>query len=167
MTPEDSALDQGLCPKCGRPIDAHDRHIRFALPDPVLDVPEAEREERTWGNDVLLQVQAVGCFVRVLLPVHLTGGYTVTFGTWLGVTPEDLRRSYEVWEQPAYMSLELEGRLANAVPPWGAAVFAKPASARVRDPNQAPYLESSPDPQLSDVLSREWPHEEVLPHPPD
>jgi hypothetical protein len=78
------------CPKCGRPLDDHNRHLRFTWPDPVLSVPESERHSRTWGNDVLMQVKDVGSFVRVLLPVRLSGGYTVTFGTWLSVHPEDL-----------------------------------------------------------------------------
>jgi len=68
----------------------------FRLPEPVLDVPEAERASRTWGNDVLMQVQGVGAFVRILVPVHLTGGYTVTFGAWLGLHPDDLRRAHTV-----------------------------------------------------------------------
>jgi hypothetical protein len=29
----------------------------------------------------------VGAFLRALLPVQLTGGYTVTFGVWVGVHP--------------------------------------------------------------------------------
>ena len=32
---------------------------------------------------VMMQVPDLGAFVRVLLPVGLGGGNTITFGTWL------------------------------------------------------------------------------------
>ena len=80
------------CPTCGRRLDEHRRHLRFRLP--VLEVPEEDRADRTWGNDVMMQVQAVGCFVRILIPVRLTGGYTVTYGAWLAVMRRVLRAEW-------------------------------------------------------------------------
>jgi hypothetical protein len=38
-----------------------------------------------------MQVPGVGAFARPLLPVHLTGEYTVTFGLWLAVHPDEMR----------------------------------------------------------------------------
>jgi hypothetical protein len=110
-------VTNGRCPTCGRPLDEHQRHLRFRLLQPVLEVPEADRTARTWGNDVLMQVQDVGAFVRVMVPVRLTGGYTVRFGAWLSVRPEDLRHAWEVWWTPAYAELRLAGVLANMLPP--------------------------------------------------
>ena len=150
------------CPLCGRPTDEHNRHLRFRLPEPVLDVPDAEREQRTWGSDVLLQVQGVGAFVRILVPVHLTGGYTVTFGAWLGVHPDDVRRAYEVWHTDSYKDLELNGRLANVLPPWESETIARPLRAAVRDPESVPVAVDSSDEFLRRVLTEEWPHEEIL-----
>jgi hypothetical protein len=154
--------DAGRCSLCGRPLDAHNREIRAKLPDPVLAVPASERADRTWGNDVLMQVQGIGAFVRVLLPIRLSGGYSIRVAVWLGVHPTDLRHAYEVWWAPEYVDLRLEGRLATAVPPWGDEVFGKPASAIVRDPDQLPYLSSTTDSMLTRVLAEEWPHEEIL-----
>gem|GEM_PF-5983322 len=57
-----------VCPTCGRPLDEHNRHLRFGVPEPVLSVPKEERAARTWGNDVLMQVQGIGSFVRILIP---------------------------------------------------------------------------------------------------
>lgn len=71
----------GRCPTCDRPLDTHDRHIRFTLPDPVLDTTGRVRAPGTWMNDVdartsvMLQVPGVGAFVRALVPVRLTGGF--------------------------------------------------------------------------------------------
>lgn len=82
-----------VCPSCGRPLDEHDRHICFKLPEPVLDVPKEERAAITWGNDVLMAVKEIGSFVRILIPVKLFGGYTVTYSAWLAVRSEDLSTS--------------------------------------------------------------------------
>lgn len=150
------------CAFCARPLDEHNRHLRFKLPQPVLAVPEGERAERSWGNDVLLQVQGVGAFVRVLVPVRLTGGFTVTFGAWLSVHPDDLRRAYAAWPTPEYASLRLDGVLANMLPSWEQETYTKPLSAAVVDPEHAPYAESSPDDFMARVLADEWPHDLVL-----
>jgi hypothetical protein len=148
------------CPTCGRSLDAHDRHVRFQLPDPVLDVPAEQREARTWRNDVMMQVQGVGAFVRALLPVRLSAGHRVTFGVWLGVPPDELQRAFREWWTPTYVDLVLDGFLANDVRPWG--LLAKPARAVVRDPDHTPYVDSSDDDLLRQVLTDEWPHDYVL-----
>jgi len=56
--------------------------------------------------------------------------------------------------------LALDGRLANAIQPWG--LLATPVRAVVRHPDETPYCESSPDPMLAEVLVKQWPHDLVL-----
>lgn len=105
-------------------------------------------------RSVLLQVPGFGAFVRALLPVQLEQAHTVTYGVWVGVTPDDLQHAFRVWREPAYSELEMTGRLANAVPPnvrVGAVVRLV-----VRDPDQIPYCETSPDPDLQMLLTRTW-----------
>lgn len=154
------------CEMCGRPVDAHDRDIRFTLPDPVLDLQSSPTADGVWMShedprtSVMMQVRDVGAFVRVLLPVSLSGGFSVTFGVWLGVHPDDLKRAFAMWWSAEYASLELEGRLANAIPPWG--LLAAPVHAVVRDPDETPYCDTSGDPELARVLADEWPHDLVL-----
>ena len=154
------------CPTCGRPVDAHDRHVRFRLPDPVLSVPDREHTEGTWlshgdaNQSVMMMVPTVGTFVRSLLPVRLTGGHTVTFGVWIGVHPDELQRAFAIWWEPAYADLRLDGRLANALPGWG--LLATQVDAAVLDVDETPYVVRSSDPTLDRVLSDEWPHDEVL-----
>lgn len=155
-------MSDTACPTCGRPIDDHDRHVRLVLPDAVLRVPEGERAERTLGSGPLLQVQGIGAFVRVLLPIKLTGGFTLTIGTWLAIDPARLHEVWECWWTDAYRDLVLEGYLANAIEPWGEAVLGAAATASVRDPEQIPYVRSSPEPNLDRVLTTEWPHEDIL-----
>jgi hypothetical protein len=150
------------CPTCGRPLDEHDRHVRLILPDPVLRVPAEERAARTWGADPLLQVDGIGAFVRVLLPIALSGGYSLTYGTWLAINPAELTSVWERWSTDAYRDLRLDGFLANAIPPWGEKVLGSPATASILDPNQFPYIVGSQSTSLDRVLSDVWPHEEIL-----
>jgi hypothetical protein len=95
------------------------------------------------------------------------GGYTITFGVWLGVHPDDLQRAFSVWRAPEYVDLRLTGRLANALPAWG--LLAAQADAAVLNPDATAYIVSSGDPTLARVLADEWQHDEILPgaHSPE
>jgi hypothetical protein len=154
------------CTLCGRSADSHNRHVRFRLPDPVLRTPEKDEQEGTWKTDedpnaaVMMMVPNVGPFVRALLPVRLTGGYTVTFGVWVGVHPDDLRQAFDTWWAPEYSQLRMDGRLANALPAWD--VFGVSVSLAVTDPEATPYCVASSDEELQAVLTSEWDHEPVL-----
>jgi hypothetical protein len=150
------------CPSCGRPLDEHNRHIRFRVPEPVLSIPEEERAALTWGNDVLMQVEGIGGFVRILVPVKLTEGFKVTYGAWLSVASDDLRRAWEVWTDPAYADLRLVGVLANMLPGWESETYVKPLEAAVLNVEQTPYAIDSPDDFMRRVIQDEWPHEQVL-----
>lgn len=85
----------------------------------------------------------------------------VTFGLWIALHPDDLQQAFRTWWSPTYPALELRGLLGNAVPPWG--LLGAPVTAVVRNPDEAPYCDSSVDPTLSRVLTEQWPHEQVLP----
>jgi hypothetical protein len=141
--------------------------VRFGLPDVVLAMPGQQRSpdvrmtHETPTESVFLQVRGGGSFVRSLLPVRLTGGHTVRFGVWLEVGADQQRHAASVWWEPDYLDLRLNGWLANALPGWG--LLDAPVVATVRTQDESPYCTSSPDPELSRVLSDEWDHEAVLP----
>lgn len=153
---------EATCPTCGRPLDEHNRHIRFGLPEPVLSIPEAERPALTWGNDVLMTVKGVGGFVRILVPVKLSGGYTVTYGAWLSVDYETLVHTWQVWNEPEYEQLHVSGVLANMLPGWEEETYVKPVEAAVLKVDHTPYAIDSSDDFMRRVLKNEWPHDEVL-----
>ena len=160
-----------MCALCGRSMQGHDRQVRFRLPDPVLRAPDQDHAKGTWKTDedpnaaVMMLVPEVGAFVRALLPVQLTGGHAVTFGVWVGVHPDDLRRAFDTWWTPEYVDLRLDGRLANALPTWE--VLGVPVTLAVTDPDTTPFCIRSPDHVLESVLTTEWDHEPVLAGLPD
>ena len=154
------------CALCGMPVSNHDRDIRFTLPDPVLALAEGGvLPEGTWlshgdaESSVMMIVPEVGAFLRCLLPLRLEGDHTLTFGVWVGVETDDLKRAYDVWWEPEYADLELSGALANALP--GVDVLAAPVALRVLDADESPYVVASPDALLDKVLTDTWPHDAV------
>ncbi len=111
-------------------------------------------------ESVMMAVEGAGSFVRVLVPVHLTGGYSVTFGVWLAVPESEMHRAFAIWFTPEYEELTMNGHLANELPPWS--VLHAPVAVEVRNSEHTPYAASSDDASLSGVLTDEWDHELVL-----
>lgn len=159
------------CSVCGLATHDRDRHVRFRLPDPVLQLPDRDDSEGVWKSEpdpnraVMMMVPNLGGFLRALLPVHLSGGDTVTLGVWVGLHPDDLKRAYDLWWDCAYPSLTLSGRLANALPEWD--LLGVSVELEVIDPNATPYCVRSSDAEMSRVLSEEWDRARVLSGLPD
>ena len=109
-----------------------------------------------------MAVKDLGAFVRILVPVKLTGGYTVTYGAWLSVEFDELHRAWQVWWKDDYADLRLTGVLANMLPGWETETYVKPVEAAVLDVEQIPYAVGSSDEFMRRVLQEEWPHEFVL-----
>lgn len=153
------------CEVCGKPIELHDRHVRFGQPDPVLQAGEIASADlwmtgRDPASSVMMQVNGIGAFVRALLPVQLTGGHTITYGVWVGINPNELRHVFDTWWSPQYQELVLDGLLANTVEPWG--LFGAPVHLRVLDPQHTPYCVESDNQQLRAVIEDQWDHQLVL-----
>ena len=155
--------DNHLCGMCGRTTSAHDRDVRFRLPDPVLNSPDQHRAEDSWLSDpdpnlaTLMQIPYISPFVRALLPVRLEGGHELRFGVWIAIHPDDLQQACRVWNSPEYSDLKLTGYLANKIQPWG--IYKVPVSLAVLNPDHTPYCVSSSDQELNDVLTKVWPHD--------
>jgi hypothetical protein len=109
-----------------------------------------------------MQVEGIGGFIRILIPVKLTGGYTVTYGAWLSVAFNDLRRAWEVWTHPEYCDLRVAGVLANMLPGWESDTYIKPLEAAVLNTEHVPYAVDSSDAFMRRVIQDEWPHEHLL-----
>ena len=162
---------QPVCALCGHALSDHDKNIRFEWPDPVRFSELKENTPGTWLShadaytSVMMQVPGISPFVRALLPVHLTGGHSVTFGVWVAISPDDLQRTYRTWWDEDYQNLALDGVLANDVPPWK--LVGLPVKLRVLNVDHTPYCVSSSDELVESVLSEVWPHDDILAAWPD
>jgi hypothetical protein len=133
--------------------------ITFAQPDVIHDIHEALLE--TWGGDPFLAIKNVGFFIRVVLPVKLSDGSIVDFGTWLEVHSEDFRTAWRTWNAPEYADLSVEGYVANEIAPWGRLPH-ELVTASVVDVDEIPHLVSTANPIVTRILEETWPAEEVL-----
>lgn len=151
------------CTCCGGALDEHDRHVRLLLPDRIAERSEAERLLGVGLSDSdpsrahFLEAAAYGCFVRSLLRVRLTDGYSLTYGLWVRVTPETAQRLGRVWENEDYYGLRFEGWLGNALP--GLGHLDAPVTVGVVLAGDLPRVLGSPDPAAQTALSET--HERV------
>ena len=145
----------GIAPGVGgKPLS-----VTFEQPDVVNEVHPELLD--TWGGDPFLAIKNVGFFVRVVLPIKLSDGFAVDFGTWLEVPSEDFRTAWQTWNVPEYKDLVLEGYLANVVAPWPEFPHAL-VKATVRDLDEVPVVTSSGNGDLMAVMMVEWPHARIL-----
>jgi hypothetical protein len=149
------------CACCGISPDPRGRpfQITFSLPDVYYDIHPELLE--TWGDDPFLAIRDVGFYLRVIMPVKLTDGYAVDFGTWVKVDPEVFRDAWRTWNVPEYADLAFDARLANRMEPWQPTLLTI-VKARVNDVDQVPYLVESPNELGARILTETWPHAEVL-----
>jgi hypothetical protein len=149
------------CAVCGIAPDPQARpfSITFGYPDVYFEIEEELLD--TWGEDPFLAIKNVGFFLRVLLPVKLTDGYSALFGTWLEIDADDFRKAWNAWNFPEYADLVVEGYVANEIEPWKRLPH-ELVRAVVRDMAQVPYLASSANLLTTKIIEDTWPHDEVL-----
>jgi hypothetical protein len=156
-----------VCSYCQEPVEGRDLDLRLMLPDVLFAIPAAERSALIQGGGDLVGAPDAGVFMRVLLPVTLTEGYRITYGTWLALLGEDdFDRVQALWHAPEYPSLVVEGQLANAIEPWGAPLMTR-ARVAVQDAGQVPYVEEIQDDAMANVLTDTWSRSWVLSAIPD
>ncbi|MGQ5262850.1 DUF2199 domain-containing protein [Micromonospora sp. ZYX-F-536] len=97
---------QATCFCCGDSLEPGHPAANFQLPDAIaqLDDDELRRLVDT-HTYVVLTVQGHGSYLRVILPVPLDDGRTVTFGVWVAVSEESFYRARDSWASEAYSSL--------------------------------------------------------------
>ena len=146
-----------ICPCCGRDVTSVQREIKMELPDVIRAIPEVERKARVGaGGTSFMQLDLKRFFVRALLPVRLSDGHEFHFGVWLETQEETAKALWTNWERPEYSAMRFEAVLANSVPPWNESIVSAQCVAAVRDQNQLPYVESSTQPRLAEVLAMSW-----------
>ncbi|MFN3192853.1 MAG: DUF2199 domain-containing protein [Aureliella sp.] len=144
------------CRACGRITENPNWHFRCELPDRVAESISQLSREEFWGNDDLLQVPGYGSYVRVLIPIRITGLEAMTYRVWLEVLPDELLRAWEVWEQPEYRELKLKGVLANQLKGWPASVLNQDMVVAVKNTAEIPIAIGSSNLTLNSILTNEW-----------
>jgi hypothetical protein len=137
------------------------RHIAVTFEEPDVIYQIHKELLDTWREGPFLAIKDVGFFLRVAMPVKLTDGSVVDFGTWLQINPEDFREAWRTWNSPEYAALEFQGYVGNDIAPWGRMPHVL-VKAAVRDVEEIPCLVSCEDPLITRILGAEWPAEEVL-----
>jgi hypothetical protein len=123
-----------VCGCCGAALsDLDTLDLRFKLPDIAHDLPHQELP------DGRLQVTGEGTFARCLLPVRLTGGLQLVLATWLRGA---------------------DSTLANDVRPLD--LLGAEVTVTLREQDELPWVDGSPDPRVTEVLTAEWDRDEVL-----
>jgi len=143
----------------GREPERRHIAITFTEPDVVYEIHKELLD--TWREGPFLAIKTVGFFLRVVMPVKLTDGSVVDFGTWLEIHMEDWRKAWRIWNFPEYADLEVQGYVGNDIAPWGRIPHAL-VKAVVRDVEEVPCLVACEDPLTTRILEEEWPAQEIL-----
>ncbi|WP_457032326.1 DUF2199 domain-containing protein [Kitasatospora sp. P5_F3] len=155
------------CSCCDEPLDTSEPAFNFQLPDPLAALTEAEQERTiTFYSGQAVLTRTLGGFVRALLAVPLDDGRTVSFGVWVSLEADTYARFADAVHGegvPAVASYD--GRLANALAPWGGGILAAPVS--ISSPLRleglrTPQILDSPVPAVADILRKSWPPAEIL-----
>ena len=157
---------QFYCAKCGTPHDASELEPTFDAPLAYYQVPEAERAHRTFLTSDKCGVRDAAdtsrqYFLRVVMPVPIRGdGRPCSWGVWVEVAPEVLKRSDQLWDDPAQGNEpRLPARLANGISEYPGSLGLK-GSLQLVDPSTRPvfYLDPNNGHQLHRVQAEGvWP----------
>jgi hypothetical protein len=130
---QDSPDPQPVCSCCGKPIPEGNLAWDIEEPDPLAYLSETERAANlVVQTRAIVQVEGLGNFIRVILPVPVEHDRQATFG----------------------------GRLVTALRPWPD-IFGVWTQALVPAADKVPQLVHSVDPLLAHVLTNVWPEDVI------
>ncbi len=112
-------------------------------------------------EDTMLHVQPDDLFIRVVLPIQLDGGHSIIFTPWMSVSIEVFDTEISTWDND-YLSFACEGTLTNALPPWPTTTRGRPIRVEARNIDELPYVTTSTDAIVSNILTNSWDHDTVL-----
>ncbi len=135
-----------VCSVCGEHHDELMLDIRMALPEPVFELSDAEREERAEiGDDSGLLRSPDGAehyYVRGLIeiPIPSLDRY-FGYGAWIEVDAESFGRLSELWnDERGQDEPPFTGKLANELAPYDGTV-GLPVMVQLREVDLLPTVE--------------------------
>lgn len=135
----------------------------MVYPDQVASILKQDSHSKRiqfWGPD-FIKLDNEQYFVRVMLPVKLDVGHEFRFGVWMEVNLNTVEHLKKVWDGREYLKTTFKGTLANSVPPWGDKILGAECEAKVRDTNSVPFIKSSKNKVLSNLLTNVQPVHEI------
>jgi hypothetical protein len=107
-----------VCSVCGEVHAARMLDIRMELPDPIYELPDGERERRTWLADDFAVLDDSRFFVRGLLEIPIPElRENFGYGVWAEIEQEQFTHLLERWGNPDQFD-PFEAALANELTPY-------------------------------------------------
>lgn len=146
------------CGCCGALVDDQNLRWEYELPDELAD----DTDQISYRSRAVI-LSEVGSFLRCIAPIRLDDGAVARFGVWVAIL-DDADRVMAAGRAggDAWATLRFTGVLTNTLRPWPT-IYRPIVSVAVSEPDLVPLLIDSRDPLLRDVLTRSWPHAEVIP----
>ncbi|MDT7783573.1 MAG: hypothetical protein QOF58_1992, partial [Pseudonocardiales bacterium] len=147
---------------CGEVLDPNNLAWDNWLPDDLADLSDEERSERiVFESRVFIVANGYGTAARVILPITLDTGHTVTLGVWMSPDdPETMGETAREGGDP-WIGYAFTGKLLNAVHPWPETSHTKITAQGFADRELARVVDAE-DPVLKRVLTEKWPHRVVV-----
>jgi hypothetical protein len=153
-----------VCSCCGKPITEDNLGFNYTVPSTLWDLSDEECEDVVVVNtDAVLTTRGFGNYFRVILPVRLDDGRTVTFGVWVEIhTPDEFTRVLDYCREPEDPpSLTFQGTLSNSVAPWQGKTMGATVTSALLEPRKLPRITGG-DPPVLEVLNGSWSARDVL-----
>ncbi|MFD0124002.1 DUF6348 family protein [Streptomyces virginiae] len=153
---------------CGGTLDPERPGFAHPLPHLIGALSPAEQAERvTVDTGAVMVAEGVGNFLKVRLPIRLDDGRTVVHLAWVRLAAEVIEDYTRRVHAGTLEGLRFEGRLGNAIEPWGEELLQAPvllggqreeAGGSIR-PSE---VIDSEHPLLARILRESWPAAFVL-----
>lgn len=130
------------CPSCGEVHNALPLDFAMQLPDPWLEIDEAERPSRGFANNDACVIDGKWFFMRGCIEIPIVDmDELFVWGAWVSLSAESFERAKELWTAT---NLENEpakfGWLCNRIPVYPD-TYALHANVRLRSNNLRPAIE--------------------------
>jgi hypothetical protein len=148
------------CKRCGVEHDIFEMEPSYRRPDPLLDVPEDERDFRVMDGKDLSALRSLDdserrYFLRVLLPFRVHGeSEPCSWGVWVEISEGSYDLVNRLWDDTdQHLSPPFRGTLINALKGYDDTV-GLPGSVQLMGPHRIPAYRL--DDNLAHPLAKEF-----------
>ncbi|MFS8101956.1 hypothetical protein LFM09_32990 [Lentzea alba] len=151
-----------ICHCCGDELSADNLAWDFVQPDDFANLSAKQRAKAiTFESRVFIVAEGFGAATRVILPISLDTGHTVTLGVWVAPHDPDTMTRTAREGGAAWVGYRFTGTLLNAVEPWPEVIHTELTAQGFADGELARVVDAE-NPLLQRVLTEKWPHQAVV-----